>query len=159
MIKGIITGLIMVGIFLSLYYTNQPANSPYQYLLDLVYAGGIAWTLLHYARSQGYIASFKAIFSQGFRCFMVVTTIMVIFTWIFYANHPEISKEAGTHYREYLKDHEKDKTVVEKEQLAVAYEKQFTNLNVYSAVFGFLLRGIIFTAGGAALLLTRRRNK
>ena len=44
LVKGLITGIVMLATTLLLIYTDQPANSGLQYIVYVLYAGGIAWT-------------------------------------------------------------------------------------------------------------------
>jgi hypothetical protein len=157
LIKGIITGIAMIGFFLFFYSIHLPADSPYQYILDILYAGGITWTLLSYYRSTVYNPSFRAIFGQGFRCFIVVTFIMVLFTAVFYWSHPEIAKESATNYREWSIQNEKDMTPAERDKAVATYEARFNTNTISFSIFGYLVRGVIFTVAGTALLIMRRK--
>lgn len=156
LVKGLITGIIMLATTLLLIYTNQPANSGLQYIVYVLYAGGIAWTLIEYSRSDSYTGKFGDIFGQGFRCFIIVTLIMVIFTAVFSLTHPEIAEEAAKHYRADLIK-EKNKTPAEIETMVESAKKQFTTSNISLAIFGTLITGSLFTAVGAGLLLMRRK--
>lgn len=154
---GFFTGIVMMGVFYWLYLSNQPSNSIYQYLLDMVYAGGIAWTLVRFVKQPGVNPTFKNIFGQGFRCFIVVTLVMVIFTAVFYYSHPEIAKEAAGHYRQSLVEN-KDMLPADKEKAVATYESRFVTLTIMASIFAFLLRGVIFTAAGAVVALMRKKQ-
>ncbi len=80
LIKGIITAAVMVITSLILYYSKIPADSGIHYAIYILYAAGIAWTLISYYRSASFTGKFADLFGQGFRCFIVVTLIMVAFT-------------------------------------------------------------------------------
>lgn len=156
LLKGFITGSIMVGITMFFIYTNQPANARLQYLGYLLYAGGITWTLIDYSRSANYKPAFGSIFGQGFRCFIIITLMTVIFTAIYSSMHPEIAEEAARLYKvDLIKDG--NKTPAEIEQLVSNVKKQFVTGNVSLAIFGSLITGSVFTAAGAGLLLMRRK--
>jgi hypothetical protein len=156
LIKGIITGTLMVSTSLLLVYTKQPANSGLDYIVYVLYAGGIVWTLLAYSRSENYIPKFGAIFGQGFRCFIIITLMVVIFTGIYASLHPEIAEEAAKQYKaELIKDG--NKTPAEIESIVSNAKKQFVTGNISLAIFGTLIMGTIFTAAGAGLLLIRRK--
>lgn len=156
--KGIVTGLIMVALTLVFYYSDIPSDSGLQYIVYALYGGGIAWTLLSYARSGAYTGKFGNIFGQGFRCFIVVTLIMAIFVGAFSLSHPEFAKQDAKAYREYLNKEEKSKTPAEKDEMAEKMEKNYTTRLIYTSVFGLLILGTLFTAVGAGLLLATRRN-
>lgn len=156
LIKGLITGTLMVGATLLLIYTNQPADSRLQYIVYLLYAGGIAWTLIDYSRSANYTVKFANIFGQGFRCFIIITIMTVIFTAIYSGMHPEIAEEAAMHYKADLIK-EGNKTPAEIEEIVRNVKKGFITGNISLAIFGTLIMGTIFTASGAGLLLMRRK--
>lgn len=156
LIKGLITGILMMSTSLLLIYTKQPANSGLDNIMYVLYAAGIAWTLLAYSRSQTYVPKFGTIFGQGFRCFIIITLIMVIFTGVYSYMHPEIAEEAAKHYKaDLIKDG--NKTPAEIETIVANAKKQFVTGNISLAIFGTLIMGTIFTAAGAGLLLLRRK--
>lgn len=156
LIKGAITGLLMLAVTLGLYYSKTPANAAINYVVYALYAGGIGWALWDYATSASYTGKFGDIFSQGFRCFIIVTLIMVTFTGIFSSMHPEIAEEAATYYRADLVK-EGNKTPVEIEEMVTRAKKQFTTGNISMAIFGYLITGALFTAAGTGLLIMRRK--
>ena len=157
-IIGLFTGIAMIGVFYWLYLTNQPSHSPYQYLLDIMYAGGVGWTLVRYTKQPDANPTFKNIFAQGFRCFIVVTLVMVVFTGLFYYSHPEISKEAAANYRASLAAN-KDMLPADKENAVVTFENRFVTLTIMASIFAFLFRGVIFTAAGAVVALMRKKQQ
>jgi len=158
-IKGLITGAVMLATALGLFYSKQPVESNIQYLAYLVYAGGIAWTLISYSRSADYKNKFMDLFGQGFRCFIVVTLIMVAFTAIFTKMHPEFAKDGAQAYKEYLVKEKKDKLPAEVETEVKQYEEQYTMRLVSASIFGYLIMGAVFTAAiSAVILLTRRKQ-
>jgi len=156
LIKGLITGVLMVLTSLLLIYTKQPGDSGLSYIGFALYAGGIAWTLLAYYHSAAYTPKFGAIFGQGFRCFIIITLVTVIFTGIYSSTHPEIAEEAARHYKEDLIK-EGNKTPAEIQTMVDNAKKQFVTGNISLAIFGSLIMGTIFTAAGAGLLLIRRK--
>ena len=81
--KGMLTGAVMILLSLLFYYSGQPFDSPLQYLIYAIYAGGIVWTISAYSKSADKTEKFSAYFLNAFKCFIVVTLIMVVFTFIF----------------------------------------------------------------------------
>jgi hypothetical protein len=156
LIKGLITGALMLTISLILYYTNQPADSSLQYLAYIFYAGGITWTLLDHARSPAYTGKFGNLFGQGFRCFIVVTLVMVIFTAVFTKMHPEFAEESASYYRAELVKRG-DRLPAQIDEEVKTYKEQFVTSLVSISIFGYLIMGAIFTAAGAGLLIMRRK--
>lgn len=156
LVKGIITGVLMVSATLILFYTKWSSPS-LEYIVWGLYAGGIAWTLLDYYRSPEYTGRFGDLFGKGFRCFIIVTLILATFAGIFSAMHPEFAEEDAKLYREYLLTEEKDKTLPEIESMVKEEKDNYTVKKVWWTTFGSLIPGAIFTAAGAGLLLMRRR--
>ncbi|MDP4265147.1 MAG: DUF4199 domain-containing protein [Bacteroidota bacterium] len=156
LIKGAITGAVMAATSLLLIYTKQPPDTNLQYLVYVFYAAGIGWTLFDYSRSDNYSGKFWDIVGQAFRCFIVVSLIMVVFTGVYTAMHPEIAEEAAKLYKADLLK-EGNKTPAEIETLVETAKKQFLTGNIMLTIFGTLISGSIFTLAGAGLLLMRRK--
>jgi hypothetical protein len=157
-LKGLITGIVMLCLAIALYYTNQPGDSPYQYIAYFIYAAGIVWTLLDYRKSPAFTGKFGDLFGQGFRCFIVITLIMVVFTGIFSKMHPEFAEQAANSYKEQMiKEKQKDKTLPEIESEAEMLKKHFTTSLVFASVFGYLIIGAVVTVGASALLIPRKQ--
>ena len=145
----------MIALVLVIYNAGDSADPRLQYLIYLIYAAGITWTLVAYSRSPGFKASFGNVFNQGFRCFIVVTLLLVIFTGVFSMMHPEFAEQTAEAYREELLL-KKDKLPAEIEAEVADYKKQYTLRLVSVSIFGYLIIGAAVTAVGAALL-TRRK--
>ncbi len=158
-IKGLITGAVMLATALGLFYSKQPVESNLQYLAYIVYAGGIAWALISYSRSASYQNKFMDLFGQGFRCFIVVTLIMVAFTAIFTKMNPEFAKDGAKAYREYLIKEKKDRQLPEIEKEVALYEEQYTMRLVSASIFGYLIMGAVITAAISGIILFTRRNQ
>lgn len=157
LLKGVITAALMLGFTLFLHYGNIPPSSNLIYVLYALYGGGIIWTLLSYSRSEAYTGKFGDLFGQGFRCFIIVTLIMVVFTAVFSMMHPEFAEKDAELYRQFLIE-KKEKTPSEIEDLVAASKKHYTTGLIYSSVFGYLLLGSLFTAAGAGGLMLMRRH-
>src|SRR5262245_25560604 len=155
--KGLITAAAILGLTLTIYYTNQRPDSPLNYLIYFLYGAGIIWTLVEYHLHINGSAKFGELFGQGFRCFIVVTLIMSMFTGLFSATHPEFAGQDAKLYREYLDKEVKDKTPAEKDEMVAAEKKQYTTKLIYSAIFGYLILGSIITAAGSVLIVLRRK--
>lgn len=155
LVKGIITGALLVVTSLLLYYFKSPADSKLNYIIYVLYAAGIAWTLISYSRSAEFTGKFADLFGQGFRCFIIVILIMVAYTAIFSMQHPEFAEEAATYYREDLVK-EKNKTPGEIDKLVAEAKKQYTTSLVSITIFGYLITGAVITAIGSALLMRRK---
>lgn len=153
-IKGSITAITMIAIALITYYSGLPANSAFQYLVYAAYALGIIWALVGYKNSEHFTGKFGGLFNQGFRCFIIVTLLMVAFTGIFSKMHPEFAEESAQLYKEQqLKENKQ--TPDEIETNVARYKKGYTMTLVYGSIFGYLMIGAVVTAA-ASVILTRR---
>ena len=146
---------MIAGLF-ALYYGKVNANSPLQYMPFIIYAIGIVWTLVSYRRSPDFTGKFKDLFSQGFRCFIVTTLVMIGFMALFLRMQPQFKEESAVAYREYLFK-QKSKTEPEIDAEVERHKKQFNTSFISASIFGYLVIGAIVTAGISALLT--RRNQ
>ena len=153
--KGLITSLLMIATALGFYYSDLPPDSPLHYLLYVVYALGILWTLFGYRRSSSFTGTFGDLFTRGFRCFIIITLTMVLFTGIFTKMHPEFAEETAKAYREELMK-KNEKTPPEIESEVASIKKQYMIRIVSRSIFGYLIVGAGITAVLSALL-TRRK--
>ncbi|NOT52699.1 MAG: DUF4199 domain-containing protein [Chitinophagaceae bacterium] len=156
LIKGFITGALMIAVVVGFYYSNQPSDSPLQYVIYGLYGLGIIWTLVAYRQSVEFTGKFTDLFFRGFRCFIIVTLLMVIFTFVFNKMHPEFAAESTEAYRqELIKNPPKDMLPSEMDKAVTQYKNNYNTVLIYGSIFGYLIIG----AGVTALisgLLTRR---
>ena len=155
-IKGLITGLLMILTYALIFYTQKPFDYQLQYFSYVIYAAGIIWTLLACSRSPLCNRKFGNLFNHGFRCFIVITLLMVLYTGIFSSLHPEFKDEMAIAYKEQMTK-EGNKTQPEIEQEITTFKKQYTLRLVSGSIFGYLIIGAGLTAAVSALLT--RRNK
>src|SRR5687767_6476091 len=101
-VKGLITAVIMIGIILIIYKLGDKADSRLQYLIYIVYALGVLWTVMDYRRTPAFTGKFGESFSQGFRCFIVVTLMLALFYGVFNYLHPEFAEQQAIAYKEHL---------------------------------------------------------
>lgn len=154
-IKGLITAIAMIAVFLGIYSSGKNADPRLQYLVYILYALGIAWTVVAYRQSPAYTGKFGDNFSQGFKCFIVVTLVVVLFYAIFNYQHPEFRDEAATAYKEQLVK-QKDKLPPDIESEVATFKKQYSLRLVSGAIFGYLIIGAGVTAVLSALLSRRK---
>ncbi len=153
--KGLITGLLMIGLSLLFYYTGQPVDSPFQYLIYIIYAAGIVWTLYDFSRSAENKNKFAALFLEGFKCFIVITLLMVVFTFVFNKLHPEFKDQMAAAYKTELV---KKGNSTEAEMLTNVEKMKsyYLTMLISGAVFGYLLIGAVIAASASLLFLRRK---
>jgi len=137
------------------FYTGQPFDSPLQYLIYLLYAAGIIWTILAFSRSDANTNKFGAFFMEGFKCFIVITLIMVVFTFVFNKMHPEFKEEMVKAYTDEMVK-KGDSTPAEILENIDKAKDYYLTMLISGAIFGYLMIGAVITA--AASLLFMKRN-
>ena len=153
--KGLITGLLMVGISLLVYYAKLQIDSPVQFIGYIVYAGGVVWTIVEYSRSGNHSNKFGEYFLQGFKCFVVITLVMVVFTFIFNKMHPEFKDEMVAAYKTEMIS-KGNTTPAEMESNITKAKDFYIVMQISSAIFGYLIIGAVVTT--VVSLLVRKRN-
>jgi len=154
-IKGFITAAVMIIAFLLLYNYDKNAETRLQYGVYAIYALGIAWAVIAYRKSASFTGKFGDTFSQGFKCFIIVTLSMALFYAVFNSQHPEFAEETAKLYKEQMiKDNQKTPTEIESE--IATFKKQYTLKLVSGAIFGYLIIGAGVTAVLSALLSRRK---
>ena len=153
--KGLITGLLMIGLYLLFFYSKLPSDSPVQFIVYLVYAAGIVWAILEFARSGAHSNKFGQFFLQGFKCFIVVTLLMVLFTWFFHKMHPEFKEQMATAYRTDMVS-KGNATEAEMNRNVEKMKDFYIVMLISGAIFGYLIIGSVVTA--AVSFMVKRRK-
>lgn len=154
-LKGLITGVAMIVAALFTYqYLND--DSPLHYVIYLLYAMGITWTLISYTKSDDYSGKFWDKFNKGFRCFVIVTLIMAVFTFVFTKMHPEFAEETAVAYRAQLVKESNSLTPKEIDEKISQLKNGYTTFMVYKSIFGYLIFGAAVTAV-LSVVVTRRK--
>lgn len=156
LIKGLITAVAMIGFSLIAFY-YLPAQSPLHFLVYALYAIGIVWTLLAYRNSTSYSGKFGDSFNTGFKCFIIATLIMVLYTFTFTKMHPEFAENSAKLYKEQqLQIKDNSKTPDELNIEVTRYKNGYTMAVIYSTIFGYLIAGAAVTALGSLLINKRK---
>ena len=152
-IKGVITGAVIITI-LYIAFNAKVKSDSFIYLIYLLYAAGILWTLIDYRRSGLHDNKFKEFFNQGFRCFIVVTLFMVIHTFIFYKVHID---ELAVQFKVSLQEL-KDKTPADIETDVNNFRKNYPIFQAGFALFQYLVIGALIS-GIASAFFSQKRNE
>ena len=155
--KGLLTGLVMIIISVGIYLTMGNFQNGFQYVTYSVYVAGIAWTLIAYSKQPTSGHRFGAYFSQGFRCFIVVTLLMVIFTLVFLLVQPNLKEEMASIYRTEITKTGNYTQPEIAEKVAMA-KKSFLPAMLMAAVFGYLIIGAMVTVIGGGFLSNKNLN-
>ncbi|MEP7254131.1 MAG: DUF4199 domain-containing protein [Ferruginibacter sp.] len=153
--KGLMTGGLMIGLSLIFFYSGQSLDGPLQYSIYIVYAAGIIWSLYDFSRSAENTNKFGTYFLQGFKCFIVVTLLMVIFTFVFNKMHPEFKEQMGATYRDELFKNE-NITPAEVVSNVEKMKEFYLTMLISRAIFGYLLTGSVITLVSSFLFMRRK---
>lgn len=144
--------MILAGFILQL--SGTPDNSPLHFIGYLLYGAGIVWAMY---RTKGN-KTFGALFNEGFRCFIVATLLMVVYTWIFWVANPKKMDEAVAMQKEVQLKTPGDRTPLEIDQQAKDTRKYFIPMVIAGTVFDFLLIGVVVTTAIAGTLSLSKKN-
>ncbi len=153
--KGLITGLVMIAISLGIFYSGQPFDSPLQYLIYVVYAGGIVWTIREFSKSEENPNKFGAFFLQAFKCFIVITLMMVVFTFVFNKLHPEFKEDMVKAYTDELVK-KGNSTPAEITKNIESAKDYYLTMLISGAIFGYLIIGAVFSAATSLMFIKRK---
>ena len=153
--KGLITGLLMIAVTFLLFYTNQSYDSPLQYSIYAIYVIGIVWTLFAFSKSGNNPNKFGKFFLQGFKCFIVVTLIMVIFTFIFNKMHPEFIDQLSIAYKQDLIK-QGNSTPAEIDESVIKMKNYYLTILISRTIFAYLFLGAVITAAASLVFIKRK---
>lgn len=149
--KGLLTGAVMIIISIGIYTAKGSFENGLQYITYTTYVAGILWSIFSLKQQSGNSATFKQYFAEGFKCFIVVTLLMVLFTLFFILLHPELKEQMAALLKtEYSKS--KDLTPVDIENRIAAAKKFFLPGYIMGAILGYLFIGVLVTAVAAGFL-------
>jgi hypothetical protein len=155
---GLITGLVLIGLSLFLYYILKlPVNEKDQYVLYSVYIAGITWSLVSFKRTSTEDKSFKSYCSIGFKTFIVVAFLMVLYTFFFFMFNTAY-RDAGIAENSALLLKEGNHTAVEIESNAKQLKQIFMPVMVGITTFKYLILGSLITAIGSGFLSRKKRQ-
>ena len=155
--KGMLTGLAMIVMSFIIYFSKGNFDNNLQYITYSIYVLGIVWTLINFSKQDNHQHKFGGYFLQGFKCFIVVTLLMVVFTACFLYLHPEMKQQMQILYKADL-EKQGNSTPAEIEEKIKLAGKSFLPVMLMSAIFGYLVIGAMVTAIGAAFLNSKNKK-
>jgi hypothetical protein len=149
---GLISSGLMIVALLAGYYQLISDGATAQLVAYGCYAAGLVATLLlHGSAAKGFAGNF----STGFQCFIVITLVMVLFTYLFNALHPETAQQAAAALKGSLIK-ANNRTPDEIERDVNLFREGFSTMVVSRSIFGYLIYGAITTAIGSFLQTLRK---
>lgn len=156
--KGLITGILMIVTSMLIYLVKGNFENNLTYVTYGLYVAGLIWTLSVYKNDPSNNNSFKNYFSTGFKCFIVVTFLMVLFTFIFTKMHPDLKEQMGINYKADLES-KGNYTPAEINKM-VQNAKDYFNIMITSmAVFGYLVIGAMVTVITSIFFIQQKKNQ
>ena len=155
---GFIAGILMVIAGILLYKANVPEKSALNFIGYAIFGLAIVITIHNYTKNKANKISFGALFNQGFKCFILITLIMTIYSFLFYKVQPKLVDEIAERTKNEMMATSKDRTPAEIEKNAIDYKKQLPLLTAYSTVFQYLLVGSIVTLVISGTQILKNKN-
>ena len=153
--KGILASILLIGVSLLIFVSKHSFQNNLQYISYSIYVLAIIWAILDYKKNQAGSASFKNLFNEGFKCFIVVTLFMVIFTFVFLKLQPQLREEMAVNFKKELTE-KGDYTTAEIETRVTQAKDFFVTTFVSTAIFGYLIIGAMVSAIASAFFAERK---
>ncbi len=153
--KGILTAVVMIILSLLFFYTGNRFESSLQYIIYIVFALGIIWTVYDYSKGEDNNHKFGEYFLQGFKCFIVIALLMVLFTILFNKMHPEFKEEMAVSYQAELVK-KGNSTPAEITANVEKMKDYYIVMLISGAIFGYLLLGAAISAMSTLVFLKRK---
>ena len=156
-IKGLITGILMVAVSIGIYTVKRDFDNSLQYITYAVYVAGIIWTLWEFKKREPPGLSFKNYFTEGFKCFVAVTFLMVLFTFIFSKIDPTMKELMAVNYRADLVS-KGNYTPAEIDSMVQKAKDYFNIMLTSMAIFGYLVIGSMVTVITSLFLIKQSKT-
>ncbi|MEJ7610841.1 MAG: DUF4199 domain-containing protein [Ferruginibacter sp.] len=153
---GLITGGLMVGVFLLLFYSfHFPERGTIIYVCYSIYIAGIIFSLVSFKNYGIGEKTFKDYFSQGFKTFVIVVLMMAVFAFIFYKMNPQILENTLAEINK-VNSTDTNKTAGEVTENANRIRNIFIPMTVAINTVMYLIMGALVSVIGAGLLSQKR---
>lgn len=152
---GIIAGLLMIIVSLLIYRIKGGFDNALQYICYAIFAGSVIYSQHLYSASESAAHSHKNYFSEGFKTFIIIALLMVVFTRAFIAMTPDLTMQAAETIRLDLAS-SGNKTPGEINKEIELFRKNYPNIMTSVVIFRYLAIGsLVALAGG--MYFTRRK--
>ncbi|GAB2813113.1 DUF4199 family protein [Ferruginibacter profundus] len=156
--KGILTGALMIIACVICYYGLKiPFNSKEQFAVLTIYAIGIVWSITAFDKANTEEKKFKLYFQAGFKTFIVVTLLMVIYCFIFYMINTGIRDEWINNNNQLLLK-EGNHMPAEIAENAKQMKSIFLPMMVGIHLFKYLIIGVLVSVVTAGFLVSQNKN-
>lgn len=155
--KGLITGALMIAVSIGIFKLKGNFENSLQYITYALYIAGILWALFDFKNNSDQDKSFKNYFTTGFKCFIVVTFLMVLFTFIFARLDVSMKEQMALNYRQDLVS-KGNKTPAEIDKMVQTARDYFNVMLTSMAIFGYLIIGAMVTLIASLFLVQRQKS-
>ena len=155
--KGLIVGILMIITYLLIYKKGNFDDNLQLLLRYGLYIGGIIWTLISFHNSSPINNTFRNYFSEGFKYFIIVTLLMVIFYFIFLKMTPGIKEKLFQQNMDELKM-KGDKTPAEINSIIEDAKKHFITMFTFVTIFGHMIVGALVTAIISSIMIRNKKT-
>jgi hypothetical protein len=156
--KGLISGLFLIALSVVLFYgfhLSEKGNS--QYMILFLFGLSICWPLLALKKNTQADHTFNNYFSEGFKSFIVVTLLMVIYTFFFYHYNPQILEKVILENNQLILE-QGNRTAAEIEENSKKLRSIFMPMMLSFTTIKFLALGAVVSAAGAFVLTKELPN-
>lgn len=156
-IKGIMISLILIVFSLVLQFMDLTQNKALGSIGLLLFAVGIIWSCIYYAKQLDANVTFGSVFSDGFKTSAAVAALMVVFTFIsFKLLFPEsIDKILEQSRQDMVKKNMTDDQI----EMAISMTKKFfMPFAIGGAILLYLILGAISSLIGAGVAKKNPRD-
>lgn len=148
--KGIIIGLVLIVIAITMYFANIDLNGPVKWISNVVFIFGIIWSVYNYGKQVNYNSTFGNYFAHGFKVTAVVTSIMILYLVIFITIFPEFKERAIEQAKASMEKGGK-LTSEQIQQGLTLTKKFFIVFAIGGTLIGYLIFGSLASLVGAAI--------
>lgn len=153
---ALVTALAMtIASVVCFYAFHLPENGSSQYLIIGIYVAGIVLNLRQ-VHLEEKVAIFKDYFSEGFKHFVLITLIMVFYSWIFYQLNPQIMEQGISDNNEMLLQ-QGNKTAAEIASNADQLRKIFMPVMISLTTIKYLFLGALATIVTTLFLMRKKQ--
>lgn len=154
--KGLATGGLMIVAFIVCYFGLKiPFNSKEQFIALTIYTAGVVWSLIAFKTAAAEEKKFKDYFQTGFKTFIVVTLLMVIYCMVFYNFNTGI-RDAWIADNNQMLLKEGNHMPAEIAENAKKMKTMFLPMMVGINLFKYLIIGVLITVITAGFLSQKK---
>lgn len=155
---GLYAGTLIIIFSYSIYRLRGNFENELQYVTYAMYIATVILGQYVLFKSTKGPVPFRTFFLEGFRIFIVITLMMVVFTWMFLKTHPELRDQMMMYFREdLLKAGNRTPDQIDAEVLQA--KDKFLTFFTSVAIFGYLMIGALGSLIGGLLFTARSAGR